>query len=62
MARRVIRQLDDSEELRRLARRAPLGSRLAARFRRIGLTEEISELRGQPARPATFEPVEPDRA
>ena len=30
----------------------PLGSRLAARFARIGLTQEIPELRGQPARPA----------
>lgn len=29
--------------------RTPLGSRLAARFARVGLTEEIPELRGQPA-------------
>ena len=29
-----------------------LGSRLAARFAGVGLTEEIPELRGQPARPA----------
>ncbi|MFQ5954203.1 MAG: Arc family DNA-binding protein [Kiloniellales bacterium] len=29
-----------------------LGSRLAARFSRVGLTQEIPELRGQPARPA----------
>ena len=36
--------------------RAPLGSRLAARFARVGLTEEIPELSGQPARPADFEP------
>jgi plasmid stability protein len=35
---------------------APLGSRLAARFSRIGLTEEIPEFRGQPARPARFAP------
>jgi plasmid stability protein len=34
------------------APRPPLGSRLAARFARIGLTEDIPELRGQPARPA----------
>ncbi len=34
--------------------RAPLGSRLATRFARIGLTREIAELRGQPARPADF--------
>jgi len=31
-----------------------LGSRLAARFARIGLTSEIEELRGAPARPAIF--------
>jgi len=29
-----------------------LGSRLAARFARIGLARDIPELRGQPARPA----------
>ncbi len=32
-----------------------LGSRLAARFSRLGLGEDIPELRGQPARPAEFE-------
>ena len=31
-----------------------LGSRLAGRFARIGLTSEIEELRGAPARPAIF--------
>jgi plasmid stability protein len=35
--------------------RAPLGSRIAARFSRVGLKEEIPELRGQPAHPADFE-------
>jgi plasmid stability protein len=35
--------------------RAPLGSRLAARFSGLGLKEDIPELRGQPARPADFE-------
>ena len=35
---------------------APLGSRLAARFARIGLDREIEELRGQPARPARLRP------
>ena len=35
--------------------RAPLGSRLAARFAGIGLTEEIPELRGQEPRPADLE-------
>jgi len=32
--------------------RASLGSRLAARFAGIGLTDDIPELRGHPARPA----------
>ena len=32
-----------------------MGSRLAARFARIGLNEEIPELRGQTARPAELE-------
>lgn len=35
--------------------RAPLGSRIAARFARVGLREDIEELRGQPVRPADFE-------
>jgi plasmid stability protein len=52
------------EEVREILRAAvkdeghvhsPLGSRLAARFSRLGLSEEIPELRGQPARPADFE-------
>lgn len=34
---------------------APLGSRLAARFAGLGLTEDIPELRGEEARPADFE-------
>jgi plasmid stability protein len=33
---------------------APLGSRLAARFSRLGLKDDIPELRDQPARPAAF--------
>ena len=32
-----------------------LGSRIAARFARVGLTEDIPELRNQPVRPADFE-------
>ncbi len=32
----------------------PLGTRLKARFARIGLEEDIPELRGQQARPADF--------
>ena len=35
--------------------RAPLGSRIAARFAGWGLTQDIPELRGEPARPADFE-------
>jgi antitoxin FitA len=35
--------------------RGPLGSRIAARFARVGLREDIEELRGQPVRPADFE-------
>ena len=31
-----------------------LGSRIAARFKGAGLTEDIPELRGQPMRPAQF--------
>jgi len=34
--------------------REPLGSRLAARFADIGLEEELTELRGETARPAVF--------
>jgi antitoxin FitA len=39
------------------ATRAPLGSRLAALFARVGLREDedIEELRGHPAQPADFE-------
>src|SRR6185503_16865171 len=49
------------EEVREILRNAvrqedgakpPLGSRLAARFAKVGLTADIPELRGQPARPA----------
>lgn len=35
--------------------RAPLGSRLAARFAGLGLTQDVPELRGQEARPADLE-------
>ncbi|HEX9943966.1 MAG TPA: toxin-antitoxin system [Thermoanaerobaculia bacterium] len=33
---------------------APLGSRLAARFVGLGLTQDVPELRGEQARPADF--------
>lgn len=32
-----------------------LGSRIAARFSRVGLTDDIQELRGSPVRPAKFD-------
>jgi plasmid stability protein len=35
--------------------RSPLGSRLAARFAGLGLTQDIPELRGEQARPADLE-------
>ena len=35
--------------------RKPLGSRIRARFAEIGLDADLLELRGEPARPATFE-------
>lgn len=62
-ARRHGRSME--EEVREILRNAvrdergvgtPLGSRLAARFARVGLREEIPELRGQPVRPAELEP------
>jgi len=33
-----------------------LGTRIAARFRRIGLKEDIPELRGHEVEPAVFDP------
>ena len=35
--------------------RKPLGSRISERFARIGLDEGLAELRGDVARPASFE-------
>lgn len=35
--------------------RAPLGSRLAARFAGLGLTQDIPELRGEEPRPVDLE-------
>jgi plasmid stability protein len=52
------------EEVREILRNAvkdegaptrPLGSRLRERFAALGLKEELPELRGDLARPATFE-------
>lgn len=62
MAKLVVRTEEEvRENLRNAVRsaadiRAPLGSRIAARFRRIGLEKEIPELRDQPAEPVKFEP------
>ena len=51
------------EEVREILRNAvkdesavkqQLGSRIRARFAKIGLDEELAELRGEVARPATF--------
>lgn len=62
-ARRHGRSME--EEVREILRNAvkeetsprlPLGSRLAARFARVGLRKEIPELRGHPVRPAELEP------
>ena len=61
-ARRHGRSMEDEVRhiLRRAARKdAPrvrkLGSRIAARFKRMGLTKDLPELRGLPARAAAFE-------
>jgi antitoxin FitA len=52
------------EEVREILRNAvrdeprkaePLGKRLRALFRDVGLEEDIPEWRGQPAEPATFQ-------
>jgi plasmid stability protein len=54
-----------AEEVREILRNAvrseggprpPLGSRIAERFASLGLDEDIPELRGEPPRPADFEP------
>jgi antitoxin FitA len=44
--RNAVRSVDDPPRR--------LGSRIAARFKGMGLTEDIPELRGQPVRPAEF--------
>jgi plasmid stability protein len=45
--RNAVRTVDDTPRR--------LGSRIASRFTRVGLTREIPELRGQSVRPAQFE-------
>jgi plasmid stability protein len=48
--RDILRNAVKAEE----APKAGLGSRIAARFEGLGLTERIPEVRGYPARPAKF--------
>ncbi len=65
LQRRARRQgYSTEEEVREILRNAmrgeggvlaPLGSRLAARFAGLGLTEDIPELRGEQPRPADLE-------
>lgn len=45
--RNAVRGLDEAP--------SRLGSRIAARFSRIGLSEDIPELRDNPVRPAQFD-------
>jgi plasmid stability protein len=49
--REILRDAVESEKVKPVG----LGTRLAARFRGIGLEEEIPELRGCPAEPADFD-------
>jgi plasmid stability protein len=61
-ARRNARSMEDEvRHILRAAVRQPtegphkLGSRISGRFRSTGLTEELPELRGTPARPADLD-------
>lgn len=49
-ARAILREAVEGEP----AGRTGLGSRIAARFAKIGLDEAIPELHGHPVRPAKF--------
>ena len=49
--RDILRNAVNEKELKEPG----LGTRIAARFAGLGLTEEIPEQRGQPARPAEFD-------
>jgi plasmid stability protein len=49
-----VREILSNAVRREDGAKAPLGSRLAARFQGIGLDEDIPELQGQPPRPAAF--------
>ena len=50
--REIIRNVVESDDVKRVG----LGTRLAERFRGIGLEEEIQELRGYPVVPIEFDP------
>ncbi len=61
-AKRHARSMEDEVRhiLRRAVQEAPtpadkLGTRIAARFRRAGLTSDLPELRGEPVRVADFD-------
>jgi len=49
--REAVKNVRDEGGTRKL-----LGSRIAARFAGLGLTEDVPELRGEQARPADLEP------
>jgi plasmid stability protein len=51
-----VRDILRDAVLRDDSKRPGLGTRMAARFKGIGLKEDIPELRGEPARPAKFKP------
>ncbi len=51
-----VREILRAAVLIDLSPRTPLGTRLAERFADIGLDEDITELRGQPPRPADLGP------
>jgi plasmid stability protein len=64
LQRRAERHRSMEAEVREILRNAAkeesqpgtgLGSRIAARFRRLGLPSDLSELRGQPTRPAQLD-------
>jgi len=50
-----VRHILRSAVQHRPAPSAKLGTRIAGRFRRVGLTAELPELRGRAASPADFE-------
>jgi plasmid stability protein len=53
--RDILRAAADADDTAR-AGKGGIGSRIAARFTGLGLTEDIAELRGEAAEPAVFGP------